>query len=110
VAALAPLADRLKVAFVFGSVARGGEHADSDVDVAVIGEVDFAEVTKALYPTQEVLHREVNPKIFSVVEWQSRIAGKSNFVGEILAKPKLFIVGTEHELDLLGQPGEEQKP
>lgn len=103
--ALAPLTDRIHVAFVFGSVARGDEHAESDVDVAVIGEVDFAEVTKALYPTQEILHREVNAKIFTAAEWQERIAARSTFVGDILAKPKVFIVGTENELEQLGVPG-----
>jgi len=107
--ALAPLADRMRIAFVFGSVARGEEHSSSDVDVVVIGEVDFAEVTKALHPTQEVIRREVNPKIFSVTEWRSRVANKSTFVSDILAKPKLFITGTEDELDLLGKPGEDQE-
>ena len=109
-AALAPLEGRLRIAFVFGSVARGEEHGASDVDVVVIGEVDFAEVTKALYPTQEVVRREVNPKVFTIAEWRSRLASKSTFVGDILAKPKIFIVGTEDELDLLGKPSEEQAP
>lgn len=46
--ALAPLADRIMVAFVFGSMAQGTERATSDVDVFVVGEVSFAEVVAAL--------------------------------------------------------------
>lgn len=108
-AALDPLAGSLRIAFVFGSVARGEEHGDSDVDVMIIGEVDFADVAKALYATQEVVRREVNPKVFSIAEWQSRVASKSTFVGDILAKPKMFIVGTEAELELLGKPSEDRE-
>jgi len=38
--ALAPLSDRVHLAFVFGSMARGSEHAGSDIDVLVVGDVD----------------------------------------------------------------------
>ncbi len=40
-AALASMADRIDVAFIYGSLARGAEKAESDVDVMVIGEVGF---------------------------------------------------------------------
>jgi len=101
-AALAPLADRIHVAFVFGSMARSTEHAGSDVDVAVIGQVDFAAVIEALLPAQEVIHREINPKVFAPDEWRDRRASGSTFVKELIDKPKLFVIGGQHELDALG--------
>ena len=105
--ALAPLAKRITVAFVFGSVARGAEQAASDVDVILIGTVDFGEVTKALYPAQQALGREINPKVFSCAEWRSRLAAESTFLSDVMSKPKLFIEGTEDELDLLGKSGQD---
>jgi predicted nucleotidyltransferase len=36
--ALAPLADSIRAAFVFGSAARGEQRSDSDVDVLVVGD------------------------------------------------------------------------
>ena len=95
--ALAPLVKRMAVAFVFGSVARGTEQAASDVDVIVIGTVDFGEVTKALYPTQQALGREINPKVFSCAEWRTRLAAESTFLSDVMSKPKLFIEGTEDD-------------
>ena len=96
--ALLPLAKKIGVAFVFGSVASGKETAGSDVDVLIIGNVSFSEVVNALYNTQEVLRREVNPKIFSKEEWMQMREINDLFIKEVLSKPKLFIVGGENEL------------
>lgn len=96
--ALVPLGEQIKVAFVFGSMASGKENSGSDVDVMLVGNVAYSDVVKALYPTQETLGREVNPKVFSEQEWSQMLINKDAFVNEILDKPKLFVVGTNNEL------------
>jgi len=96
--ALLPLAEKISVAFVFGSMASGKENTGSDVDVLIIGNVSFAEVVKAVYGTQESLRREVNPKVFSQEEWMHMLEVNDSFIKEVLSKPKLFIVGGENEL------------
>ncbi len=106
--ALAPLADRIAVAFVFGSVARSGDTAASDVDVLIIGSVEFSTVVSLLYEAQTSLHREINPKIFSIAEWQSRWASKSSFVMDVLSNPKLFLIGAQSDLDQLTEPGHDR--
>ena len=95
--ALLPLAEKISVAFVFGSVASGTETTGSDVDVLIVGDVSFSEVVQALYDTQDTLGREVNPKIFSQEEWKQMHELNESFIKEVLSKPKLFIVGTENE-------------
>lgn len=99
--ALSSVTDRVAVAFVFGSVARSGEHADSDVDVMLIGRAGFGEVVNLLYEAQTSLQRQINPKVFAVEEWQAKVKAKSSFVLDVLSKPKLFLIGTQHELDQL---------
>ena len=96
--ALAPVSNGIAVAFIFGSVARATETAGSDVDILIIGSVDFGAVVETLYPAQQQLLREINPKVFSVLEWRSKAKEKDPFVMDILAKPKIFLVGGEHEL------------
>jgi hypothetical protein len=64
----------------------------------VIGSVDFGAVVEALYPAQQQLAREVNPKVFSIREWKSRLKEKSSCAMDVLAKPKIFLTGDEHEL------------
>jgi predicted nucleotidyltransferase len=96
--ALALLSDKIDVAFIFGSVARATESAGSDIDLLVIGSVDFGAIVEALYPAQQQLAREINPKVFSLREWKSKVKEKSSFAMDVLAKPKIFLIGDEHEL------------
>lgn len=94
--ALAPLADRIQLAFVFGSMARGSDRAGSDIDVLVVGDVDFASVLAALYDVQAVLQREINPKVFSTQEWAEQLQSPSSFVRDLLDKPRVMLIGDGH--------------
>ena len=94
---LAPVAPNLEAAFVFGSVARGQETAGSDIDLMLVGDVSFGQVVGLLHPVQIALGREVNPKIFSASEFASRAASDS-FLRDVLAKPKIFLIGSEDDL------------
>lgn len=98
--ALAPAAEsgEVELAFVFGSVARASETARSDVDVMLLGEIDFAEAVRLLDPAGPALGREVNPKIYTMAQWRKAVASKEPFVREVLAQPRLFLIGTDDEL------------
>jgi predicted nucleotidyltransferase len=95
--ALAPAAAQIQVALVFGSVAQARETATSDIDLMLIGDVGFGQAVQLLYPTQTTLGREVNPKVFSVHEFAQK-AGTDPFLRDVLSKPKIFMIGGEHEL------------
>lgn len=95
---LRPLVDVIDVAFVFGSIASGKATAESDIDVLVIGKINFADVVKALYPAQEILGREINPKVYSPAEWQQAIIEQNNFIRDVMEKPKLFVIGTKDDI------------
>jgi len=99
-AALAPLAGRLKLAFVFGSVARGEEGAGSDVDLLLVGDAGFREVVEALHSAQAALGREINPKVFGIEEFSVK-ARKEPFLRDVLTRPKIFLIGNAHDLEEL---------
>lgn len=96
--ALADIKNKIIIAFVFGSVARGEQQSNSDVDVMLIGTLSFGDAVQALHPAQAVLQREINPIVYSMEEYERRIKNNDSFIKEVLAKPKLFIIGTENEL------------
>ncbi len=96
--ALFPLHGRLRVAFVYGSVARHEERADSDIDLMVVGEVPFAEIVAAISSAQERLGREINPTVYPLAEFQSKVKAKNHFLKSVLRQKKLFILGDENEL------------
>ena len=94
--ALAPAAQKLQFAFVFGSMAQGREIGASDVDLLLIGDIGFAEAVELLYLAQATLGREVNPKVFTAAEFS--IKATEPFLRDVLAKPKIFLIGNDHDL------------
>lgn len=101
--ALEPLTDRIGLAFIFGSVARGTETQGSDVDLMIIGSVKFGEVVDALHLAQQQLSRDINPKVFTPREWRNRVQGRDPFLREVLASKKLFLIGGENGIEELGR-------
>lgn len=95
--ALAPLADKISWAFVFGSAAGGTESAGSDIDLMIIGEAEYAAVANALYPVQEALGREINPKIYRRDEWRGLLNSKDAFAAGVMARPRLDVMGSGDE-------------
>lgn len=103
--ALDPLSPAPALALIFGSLARGEENIRSDVDLLIVGGCAFGNAVKALHPAQQQLQREINPVIYSAAEFKRRVATQDAFVNNILASPKLFVIGTEHDLGkLAGHP------
>jgi predicted nucleotidyltransferase len=101
--ALEPLAERIEGAFIFGSVAQAAETAGSDIDVLIIGSVDFGAVIDALHPAQQRLAREINPKVFSTHEWKMKLRVPDPFISDVLSKKKIFLIGDDHGLAELGR-------
>ncbi|HXW56453.1 MAG TPA: nucleotidyltransferase domain-containing protein [Candidatus Cybelea sp.] len=99
--ALEGLRRMINLAFIYGSVARSDETEHSDVDLMVVGKVDFSTVVSNLVDAQKVLNREINPTVYSVKEFQSKLRG--NFLKNVLAEKKLFIIGDENVLRELGE-------
>ena len=90
--------DRIELAFVFGSVARGEEKAESDIDLMVIGDVGLRKITGLLSGVAERLGREINPHAFSRQEFLKRRKSREHFLANVMKAPKLFIIGSEDEL------------
>jgi predicted nucleotidyltransferase len=98
--ALLGLADRISVAFIHGSVARGTEKAGSDVDLVVVGAVGFGEVVAAVARTQDTIGREVNPTVYPAPEFLDKLRAGHHFVTSLNESPKIYLLGGEHELEL----------
>lgn len=98
-ASLAPLADRIVAAFVYGSVAKGTERAESDIDLLVVADdLDYADLYAALPDAEASLSRSVNPNVMTRREWKRKRRVADSFVARIVAQPKLFVIGTEDDL------------
>ena len=96
--ALAPLAAKIQVAFVYGSFARSAEVGTSDVDLFLVGTIGLAELSLPLRDVRAELGREVNPTLYSRSEFRAKVRARHHFVTSVLDGPKLFVVGTRNDL------------
>jgi predicted nucleotidyltransferase len=99
-AALAPFGDGIKVAFVYGSVAKGTDTAASDIDLMVIGEnLTYADLYTRLEDAERALHRKIDPNFLSTKDWRETRTQKNSFLSQISAQPKIFILGSQDDLE-----------
>jgi predicted nucleotidyltransferase len=97
--ALKPLRTNIPLAFVYGSIASGQERSDSDIDLMVVGDISPVDLAVPLRHARELLGREINPTVYSSAEFAKKRSAKDNFLTEVLTKPRLLVLGSEHELD-----------
>ncbi len=98
---LRPLASRIAVAFVYGSVARGEDTAKSDIDLFLIGEIKFGDAVLALSSAEGRLRRQVNPNVYSKAQLRAKLKDKGGFIERVMAEPKLFLIGNDDDLGQL---------
>jgi len=102
--ALSTLGD-IRVAFIYGSTARGTELASSDIDLMVIGNVGLEALDGVIDRIEEEIGRTVNYTLFGVEEWQERVTQGHSFVADVLTHEKIFLIGDEDDLSALGTGG-----
>lgn len=90
----------VRIALVFGSIAAGTAKPDSDIDLLVIGDVGLRALAPRLRTASEQAGREINPVVMTPAAF-IRDRKTMPLLVDLLAKEKLFIVGTEHELERL---------
>ena len=96
--ALLPLAPDLQAAWVYGSVAKQTDTAQSDIDVMLIGEnLPLGKVLELLVPLETQLGRRISPTCYTPAEFQRRRAEPDSFVNRVLAQPILPLMGNAHE-------------
>jgi DNA-binding transcriptional ArsR family regulator len=97
--AIEPLARKLRIVFVYGSIAAGGERSDSDIDLMVIGNVSPLDLAVPLRNARELLGREINPTVYTLAEFAKKRTARDHFLTRVLDKPKLFVRGDKDELE-----------
>jgi predicted nucleotidyltransferase len=106
---LTPFGGKILCAFVYGSVARGREHASSDVDLMVIGRAGLSGLSPSLRKAEERLGRELNVTAYSPEEFQDRVKSHDHFLAAVLRGRKKFVKGGQRDLDeIVGKQGSQK--
>ncbi len=88
--ALLPLGRDLQAAWIYGSVAKQTDTAQSDIDVLLVGKnLLLGRVLELLVPLEARLGRKINPTCLTPAEFKRRRAQPDSFVNRVLAQPIL---------------------
>lgn len=94
-----PFADTIKSAFIYGSVAKGTDRADSDIDLIVIGDrLNYSDLYDAALDAERKLLRKVNPLFLSPNDWRRKVSSQGSVFSKIYNSPKIFIIGSRRDI------------
>jgi len=99
--AFRPFAEKIVLAFVYGSIARHEEHVTSDVDLMVIGTVGLGDLAPSLRKAEKRLGREVNVTNYSIEEFSKKVAAGDHFLTTVLKGSLQFVKGEQRDLDAI---------
>lgn len=103
---LLPISDKITVAFIYGSVAKGTDTTQSDIDVLLMGDdITYPEVYSALMTVERQLGRKINPSVYNKKDMLRKLKENNSFLTRIITQSKIFLIGSERELPETGQPG-----
>ena len=98
--ALSPLAGQIDAAFIYGSVARQQDTAQSDVDVMIVSStIGYGEVFGTLESATVSLGRKVNPTLYTPADWAKRVSNDNAFVTRVCQQPKIWLIGNEEQIN-----------
>jgi predicted nucleotidyltransferase len=97
--ALEPVAGKIVVAFIYGSVAKGNDTAASDIDLLIVSEeLGYPELIGTLANAEASLGRPVSPTLYSPVEISRKLAEDNSFLKRVTGQEKIFLIGSEDDI------------
>jgi len=108
---LSRLGDSVSAAFIYGSVAKGTDTAESDIDVFVLSDaLDNKSLIEALQPCEDQLRRKISTVLYSSAELRSKLAERASFITRIIAQEKIPLIGDINAVVKFGEPGQDGAP
>jgi predicted nucleotidyltransferase len=96
--ALEPMAGDVRLALIFGSIAKETDSSSSDIDLLIVAdEVRLEDVHKTLMPVEEALARRISTKLYTPAEFAQRRQKEDGFVQRILKGPVIELIGSVSE-------------
>lgn len=89
--------DSVDCAFIFGSMAKGTENSNSDVDLMLIGDINQDALTTAISSVEGKIAREINYHIYSNQEIVRKIKEKDSFISNIFLSPIIKLKGNPYD-------------
>lgn len=92
--ALQPFAARIHFAALYGSLAKGLNHARSDVDLLIVGDLSLELALAAIVPVETRIGREISVRIYSADDFRKRREQGEHFITNVMSGPLTPLIGT----------------
>ncbi|WP_335342602.1 nucleotidyltransferase domain-containing protein [Sedimenticola hydrogenitrophicus] len=90
--ALRPLLDEIELALIYGSMAKGAEHAGSDIDLLLVSDsLSYGAVMEVLVEAETQLGRTINPTLYTPREFAERKRKQQHFITRLMGQQVLWI-------------------
>ncbi len=89
----------IEVAFIYGSVAKGTDHANSDIDIMIVSDrLAYPDIMSVIHQIESKLDRNVNTTLYKSLELRKRADTDNSFVKRVMEQPRIFLMGTEDDI------------
>jgi len=86
--------DSIQYAFIYGSIAKVEETAQSDIDLMIIGDdLAYTDMMNLLIPIEKELQRPINPSIYTLEDFKNKLNEKNSFITRVLEQEKINVIG-----------------
>lgn len=92
---LGPIKDKIIYGFIFGSIAKHVHTTSSDIDLFIIGDVSYKDLSRFSYFLSLELIREINTVIYSLDDFLSKLSKENSFIIDVIQNPKIWLFGDE---------------
>lgn len=96
-AALTPHTGHIHLAAIYGSIAKGVDHARSDVDLLVVGDINLEQILAAILPVETRIGREISVRLYQPEEFRNRREAGEPFILSVLSGQYLKLIGTSDD-------------
>jgi len=98
--------ENIELAFIYGSISKGTDTANSDVDLMLVGKaLNYSDIMDSLLQAEETLQRTINPTIYDRVDFVNKLEEGNSFITRVMEQPKIMIKGVNHDIR---EPGKDQ--
>ena len=101
--------DKVKWAFVYGSVPQGKEDSASDVDIMLIGDVTTMEIVPVFRRIEKMVCRPINETIFLEKDFRDAFRIRNRFLRTVMGNNKIMLKGSGDGLDAVACDGKMRK-
>jgi hypothetical protein len=100
---LLPFEDKLDFAFVFGSMAKGVDQPESDIDLMLIGDHITGRMKAELRIALKEFGRDLDVQDMTLNQYSTLLQQGSPFILDVIGGPVIMLVGEEDELKNSGR-------